>query len=58
MVVTIEVDIEISENKEVEIFMESDIGVEIVVDWDKEDVVRSIGVGRGGALIIGAPTRL
>jgi hypothetical protein len=38
--------------------MEIDIGVEIVVDWDKEDVVRNIGVGRGGALIIGAPTRL
>jgi hypothetical protein len=58
VVVTKEVDVEISENKEVDIFMESDIGVEIIIDWDKEDVVRSIGVGRGGALIIGAPTRL
>ena len=58
MIVTVEVDVEISDDNEVEMSMEGEFGDEVFVDWDEEVIVRIIGVGRIGALITGAPTRL
>jgi hypothetical protein len=58
VIVTVEVDVGISEDNEVEMSMEDKVGIEVVVAWDKELVVRITGVGRIGGLIVGAPTRL
>lgn len=58
MIVTVEVDVGISDDNEVEMSMEDEVGIEVVVIWDEEVVVRGTGVGRIGGLIVGAPTRL